>query len=134
MSSTTHFGYQRFTTGQIQLPSTHPRVNRCSPRQNISAFQRTRQSQTMNTTAAASSASAATIPSEPEIRSASASLPGRSAYSLRVRYRFQSDHAVDHVVTVTSPIRIEAPIPIARSELNHRSSGTCDARLGMDQT
>ena len=70
MSSTTHFGYQRFTTGQIQLPSTQPRVNRCSPWQNISAFQRTRHSQTMNTTAAASSASAATMPSEPEIRSA----------------------------------------------------------------
>ncbi len=133
MSSTTCFGYQRLTTGQIQLPSTQPRVNRCSPRQNISAFHRTRQSQTMNTTAAASSASAATMPSEPEIRSASASWSGSSAYLFRVWYECQSDQAVAQVVTVTSPIRIDAARPIARSELNQRSSGGCGARLGMDQ-
>ncbi len=95
MSSTTYLGYQRLTTGQIQLPSTQPRVSRCSPRQNISAFQRTRHSQTTKTAAAPNRASAATMPSDPEIRSASVE-PVRSSpgYSRSVRYEFQSDQAV----------------------------------------
>jgi len=132
MSSTTCLGYQRLTTGTSQQPSTQPRVKRCWPRQNISAFHRTRQSQTMKTAAAANSASAEMMPSEPEIRSASSSLSGSAPYVLSVWYEYQSDHAVAHAVTVTSPIRIDALTPMGRSELNHRSSGTCDA--GMDHT
>ena len=85
----------------------------------------------MKTTAAASSASAATMPSEPEIRSAWSSLSSSSPNSSSIRKEYQSDHAVPQFSTVTTPIRIEAPSPIASSELNHRPVGGCGGRLGI---